>query len=264
MFDSLYLLEDHSESQSRFALALVATLAFMGVSGSAMLGAERMRITKVSAPELSQHLLFVPNMPMIPDAKPPPPVPQDEAAGGGGGAPAAAKPDDPPEHDVESITPPDPKNRVKPATRPPTPNATGLPPGLLHAVGDPRRTGTGTGTGTGTCKGPKCRTTTRDPGALPPIKVNRSQLACTACPNPSEAELRRAAKGTLRGGRNITRFCVDTRGRVSEVHTTKSAGDPHVDGVIRRTVKNWRLRPFRVAGKERRACTTATFNLKFR
>lgn len=260
MFDSLYLLEDHSQSNNRFMVALVATIAFMGLSTTAMLGAERLRITRVEAPNASQHLLFMPTLPMAPEAKReiPPDAPKIERAS------AAASPsqdidrhrDEP---DADHSDQPDPDSKLPPKPGAGGPRVPGIPPNFQAGIGP----GTGIGTCTVNC-GPGRGTQTPPSGPRTPRIVKREQLNCVSCPDPSAEQIRRASRGSKHSGRNVTRFCVDENGRVEQVRTTKSIGDAQVDALIGTAVKRWRFRPFRIDGKAQRACTTATFNIEFR
>jgi TonB family protein len=252
MFDTLYLLEDHSQSNNRLAAALVATVAFLGVAGTGLLAAERLQINRVSGPQLSQHLLFLPSMPMVPEAKveTPPDAPKQDA-----GAAAAPSNSVTPQRSDDNRGEPDPSD-----SRPPVPHRGGDP---LRAPGNPFGSavpGPGIGIGIGTGTGVHTPRTT----PKRPINVRRSQLACTACPDPSATAIRAVAGASLRSGRNVTNFCVNEKGRVENVSTTKSAGDRKVDKLVRDTVSKWRLRAFRVNGQARRACTSASFNIQVR
>ena len=256
MFDTLYLLEDHSQSQNRLAGALVATVAMLSLVGVAVLGAERMQINRVEGPELSTHLLFLPSMPLMPEAKveTPPDAPKST---GGGQPPSKQAAATPPSRSDASDSEPDPNSRLAPKpTQIGNRNPFQAPSNSMF----PNNTGTGP---SHLPPGPATRRV-KPEGPKAPVNVRRSQLTCMSCPDPSSTAIRQVASKKLRSGRNITRLCVNEKGRVENVSTRKSAGDPRVDELVRKTVRGWEMRPFRVDGRARRACTTATFSIEVR
>lgn len=103
------------------------------------------------------------------------------------------------------------------------------------------------------------------PPPLEPIAAVRAR--CIYCPDPDQRKLASTSNGMFnrRNGRNQTQFCVDTKGSVSSVKTVqKFPGDPGVDGICRQTVKKWRFKPQRIAGRARETCSTVTFDLQFK
>ncbi|NVB41863.1 TonB family protein [Pseudenhygromyxa sp. WMMC2535] len=121
----------------------------------------------------------------------------------------------------------------------------------------------------GTCVGPNCARAPggerKGPGA--PLAVGFSALNCLSCPDPSESALRKTAAGVRRrGGRIVTHFCVDPRGRVEpeSVRIERSFGEDEVDRIVTKTVSGWRFSPMRVDAAPRRACSETTFEIRFR
>jgi protein TonB len=66
-----------------------------------------------------------------------------------------------------------------------------------------------------------------------------------------------------RSCQNKTYFCVSKAGKTIDVRTKKKCYDPKVDEICRETVKKWRFKPFIVAGKPQKTCSTVQFDLKF-
>ncbi|MFV8756646.1 TonB family protein [Nannocystaceae bacterium ST9] len=118
--------------------------------------------------------------------------------------------------------------------------------------------------GGGTCVGPACKKTPLT-SAPPPKPMPLKSLGCIACADPAQSALRTAAGMRELAGTNVTRFCVDANGRVEagSVATERSHGDPEIDRVCRDAVKKWRFSPTTVDGVARRACSEATFEIRF-
>lgn len=135
-------------------------------------------------------------------------------------------------------------------------------PCLGPMCGKPAIPGLPSGIGTGTCIGPHCKTGK----AKPPAPLSLDAMQCLACPDPSDAALRKTVGGRdKRGGTNVTSFCVDERGRVEadSISTRRSHGDPTIDRLCREAVAGWRYSPTKVDGQARRACSEATFRIRF-
>ena len=84
-------------------------------------------------------------------------------------------------------------------------------------------------------------------------------------PDPQQKALSTTKAATFDGRpcANETTFCVDARGRTSDVRTASRCYDPAVDEVCRDTVSTWRFKPFIVDGEATKVCTTVRFDLKF-
>lgn len=128
--------------------------------------------------------------------------------------------------------------------------------------GKPAIPGLASGIGSGLCVGSHCK-----PGkAKPPAPLSLDAMQCIACPDPSDAALRKTTAGLAkRTGTNVTSFCVDARGRVEadSIDTRRSHGDPTIDRLCREAVAGWRFSPTKVDGEARRACSEATFRIRF-
>jgi hypothetical protein len=102
--------------------------------------------------------------------------------------------------------------------------------------------------------------------AKEPLSVRPAQAIYT--PAPSRKELRRAA---LRNPEDAPKgryvfseisFCIDTRGRVSNVKSRRH--DRLFDLIVRDTVKTWRFRPLLIGGEPHESCTRQTFRILIR
>ncbi len=236
--------------------AAVVAVAASALATLGLLMVERMSIHRVAAPSLTQDFLFAPTLMEAPKPPPPPEIEHKAAAAG-------STDDSPPEAEskheplFDEVPTSMPKTRAK-ASVP----GSGGPP-------NPFASGTGGPMIPGACVGPHCPTASQSRlparGPAPdPIHVKRSQLRCTACPDPSALELRSVASPGFRGGHNITQFCVDTRGKTESVRTKRSSGDAKVDAALRARVQRWRLQAYRVGSQTRRACTEVRFEIEMK
>ena len=101
----------------------------------------------------------------------------------------------------------------------------------------------------------------------PPEPISTMRARCDYCPDPDQKKLAgtKAAMFDRRAGTNRTEFCVGPAGTVETAKTVKRfPGDPRVDAICLETVKAWRIKPLKVAGKAIRSCSTVTFKLSFR
>ncbi len=121
--------------------------------------------------------------------------------------------------------------------------------------------------GGGSCTGPSCAATLLPPArdSAAPAEVEFSALRCLACANPDLTALRKAALGVQqRRGRIELKFCVDRAGQVerSSINVRRSFGLAAVDRVTIAAIERWRFSPLKIAGAPRRACSSATFELR--
>jgi protein TonB len=247
---------------SRLMLASVIACSSLAIAAAFALTLERMSILRMPGPKTSYELasVVIAEPPKV--AEPP------------------AKPDDPPAANGEFDGPttpdhPSPKSAIlEDGGDPSSPTigstgggASGIPGG--PPGGKPCPAGIcakgPVGIPGGLCIGPNCKkTATSKPP--PPKPLPFSSLGCIACADPSQDALRRTAAGIRKSsGTNVTRFCVDASGRVeaSSVATESSHGDPAIDRLCRDAVKGWRFTPTKVDGEGRRACSEATFRIRF-
>jgi TonB family protein len=129
--------------------------------------------------------------------------------------------------------------------------------------------GTNSGGGNTPCVGPQCGTssshskTTVDSA---PAEVEFSALRCLACADPDRAALRKTNAGMQRrNGKVVARFCVDHNGRVEarSIQISRSHGDAAVDRITTAALQGWRFSPMKIGNAPRRACSSATFNIRF-
>jgi TonB family protein len=226
---------------------------------------DRLVIDRVGGPdsslEIAEFSLLPP--PPVPDPPPPPdeidPAPSNAPSSSGATAtipdePGGASPGDPePSETISKIAEPGGDGGI--------PTRGGCPASVCGSgpiAGPPS-------TGGGSCTGPACGVAPARPDP-PPAEVEFSALRCLACADPDQAKLRRTASGMRRRlGSVAIRFCVDPRGRVeaSSLEITRSYGDSAVDRIARAAVAKWRFAPMTVAGKARRACSVARFQIRF-
>ena len=187
--------------------------------------------------------LFEPREPALP-APPPPPSEEDKPVMGGGiGPPPLPKPK--------------PKPRPKPEPKPwrsfsvgriPIVPSPPKPPPVLGGAVVPRLEAAAA----------------KRPMIKRPFEVLMATAIYTPDPDPKLLAQTKAARFDRRGGKNVTRFCVDVDGRVVDVKTQSVfPGDPEVDRIIRNTIRRWRFKPQRVDGKPVRSCSQRSFELVF-
>ena len=89
----------------------------------------------------------------------------------------------------------------------------------------------------------------------------------THAPDPDVAALQqtKAARFLKSDGTVVIGFCVDTRGKTTDVEVLESfPGDPGVDAILLETVATWRFEPFLVDGRPMNTCSQKTFKLRFK
>jgi protein TonB len=241
----------------RFTFALSAAVVATVASGVMLWTVEKMHISRVGAPT-SDFLIFA-----LDEFVPPPQEPPPLLAGGETEDQDDVE-EDPPEDILEEPTQPQ-----------ETPNE--IPKAKSSAKDVLARAGAGAGSPFGvpggdpnsTCIvgcGRGVATPTTDGGdKKPPPEVDFSALTCRVCPDPDQKALQRTGAGLMnrRALSNKTRFCVESDGKVSSVSVRRSSGDKDVDRIIKQTVARWRFAPMMVGGRARKACSTASFDIRF-
>lgn len=272
---SMYLDGQTPDSEVRRRLVLSAGAASLAVAGLLAFGwtAERLGLEAVSAPEVHQ-LIFLEVGTPPPPAPAPPPAPVN---GGGGDPPPEEEPEpDPDPTPRERSELPDPHAPVEPtpSSRPSTSDRPGPAGG-----GDPLSKVIGAG---GRCIVPPCAIGTGGIGTSidtrrkpPPPPVDDPPRTVTSdvvgaykvfAPDPDQKELQRTRTGVMGTARGISKvsFCIDKKGNVTDVRTSKKfGGDPEIDSICRATVKRWRFRAMMDGGRARKTCTTQTFVIEF-
>jgi TonB family protein len=251
----------------RLILATAIAIASTSVAVASVWTLERLQIDRLGGPsqklELTHLSLLAPPKPPVPP--PPPPelvetsLPADLHREG---RPIALP--------LAEDSPSDVKLRSnKPSV---TTNGSGIP-SFSGAVACPGGLclGSNQSGGTTPCVGPQCSSsgttlipTTKSDAA--PTEVEFSALRCLACADPDRAALRKtAAAGQRRNGKVVARFCVDPNGRVEarSIEITRSHGDDAVDRITTAALRAWRFSPMKVGNTPRRACSRATFNIRF-
>lgn len=255
-----------SPRSSRLAIASLIACSTLALGLALAFTFERLAILRVPGPKTRFELaaVVIADPPKVAD---PPPKPDEVAAGG-----AVDMPTDNPRPRPESITEVD--ELAHDSSRDlSTGKATGGIgiPGGREGEGLPCPGGIctkgviGIPGGGGTCVGPNCSGKAVAKLA-PPKPLPLSSLTCIACADPNIDALRRTAAGMRKtAGTNVTRFCVDATGHVEagSVVTGTSHGDASIDRLCRDAVKGWRFSPTKVAGEGRRACSEATFRIRF-
>lgn len=248
---------------SRLALATILVCSGLALACTLALVLERMVVMRVAGPrsriDFAAAAIAEPPKPIEPP-DPPRDIEPVERAGGG---------------ELPSVAPPaivEIREDVEGEARggdEPAGEGRGIP-GPIHGgsscvgpmCGKPAIGGLQSGIGTGFCVGSHCK-----PGkAKPPAPLSLDAMQCIACPDPSDAALRKTTAGLAkRTGTNVTSFCVDPRGRVEadSIDTRRSHGDPTIDRLCREAVAGWRFSPTKVDGEARRACSEATFRIRF-
>lgn len=99
---------------------------------------------------------------------------------------------------------------------------------------------------------------------LVPIKDVMSHARFTPDPNRRALAMTKTGAGSREAGVTRTAFCVDERGRTTQIRTlTGFPDDPEIDEICRRAVKQWRFKPFTANGKRIRVCTVMAFKIRF-
>lgn len=256
MFET-YLIEQRVDPQirRRFTFALGAVVVATVASGALMWAMEKMHVTRVGAPT-SDYLVFA-----LDQVEPPPP-PAPPAA------PSAA-PADPPDEDtpVEDIM----EDPVQPTEVPDDiPNPRKSARDVLSQVGGGGDNPFGVPGGDPNSKcvvgcGPVVKVPTAASEPKAPREVDFSALGCRVCPDPDQKALQHTSAALMgkHGVSNKTRFCVESSGKVSAVTTARGSGDRDVDRIIKETVRAWRFAPMLVDGRARKACSVASFDIRF-
>jgi protein TonB len=256
-------LETHRPNPKRAALlSFAAALALTGTTALLAAGwiAGKFSVARVDPPTVEYVLL---SLTLDEPAPPPPPPPP----------PGSTEAEDEPVDEVDDdiIEPEDieeqpdevptaiPKNKAKPA---------GDPAGQIGGIPGGQRGGIPGGNLTGLVgtKGPAISTKppTQAPVAKKPLSAVMAQARYAPEPSAKELAMTKAARFDKRNGKNVTSFCIDTRGKVVDVKTkTRFPGDPQVDAIIRKTVSKWLFKPFEVGNKKVKTCTERTFVIKF-
>lgn len=260
MFE-VYLTEQRFDPTKQRSLALAMLGAAAALSALGMLGwtAGKLSINKVSAPRFDT-LLTVPV-----EMTPPPPAAIPDR-------PAAPASGDPPAQSTEAARPSEPERNEAPIDEIGKPSPRPTPTGkYLGGGGSPGLPGTGGGGPPGMPGGMGPIGTPLTPRPPPPVSkppvTSIAALRAVALhdPNPDPRKLRATRAGVSgRGGQVEVSFCIDNRGRVDEVRTTRRfPGDAEVDRICRDTVSAWRFRPFVVGGKPHRTCSKVSFSIEF-
>ncbi len=234
------------------ALATVGMLAFT-------YAADRFDIARVDAPA-TDYIMFQlsSEVPMAAPPPPPPPLGSDEQQD------EEQKPEPDEEVPVEVIPTAIPKPTTSKSTQFGNPKGSkdGVPGGKVGGIPG----GSLTGTETIGIKMPIGLTQRRVEQAPPPEPIAAVMARCIYCPDPNQQKLSTTSNGMFgrRSGRNKTQFCLNPDGKVASVKTVeKFPGDPAVDAICRQTVKKWRIKPQRIAGRPVKTCSTVTFDFKF-
>ncbi len=237
--------------------ALAAVTIFTASVGILAVVADRMRITRVTAPE-GRAVIQDLNEAVLPPPPSPPPVRGSES--GKAAIPEERERDEPEVHDDFEEIIPAPKKAPVSTAKDAVPK--GVSGGGGPITGVPGGMGTVPG-GIGT--GPIVPT----PPVIPPTgegparTVKFSALECRACPDPAERDLSRAiGTAPARLKKNKTKFCVGTDGHTTKVATAQRSGNPEVDRLCREAVKQWRFQPVRIDGKVRQTCSTVSFDIQ--
>ncbi|MCA9690832.1 MAG: hypothetical protein R3A51_19765 [Nannocystaceae bacterium] len=261
-----YLHNKGGDPARRRRIAVAANLSASVTAGFLMFTwlADKLQIARVDAPTVEYVLFQLTESSHV--ASPPPPPPPL-------GTPEADKERERPiERPVEDVPLEDAPPELVPERVPTAPpsRTVGVPDGKPEGKpwGVPRGipNGVGLGLGNGTSVPPLVGTQQSPPKQAAPEPFDAAMSRCVYCPSPDTAKLSATTTGMFnrRSGVNKTRFCIGVDGKVDEVTTaSKFPGDPRVDAICRDTIKRWRFKPFKVADKARRSCTTATFNIQF-
>lgn len=253
-----------SSRSSRLMFAGVIACSSLAITLALALTLERMTVLRVAGPRTTFEIAA---LAMVDPPKPIPPPDKPETTA------AALATDD--EATGLGMSEADPEPSIVEPGRSDAPRTSGLERG--GGIPGPASTGSpcvgpmcakgpiGLPGGLGTCVGAHCKPAASKP-APPPEPLELDALACLVCPDPEDAALRSTAAGQAkRSGTNVTRFCVDERGRVEpgSVETEDGHGDPTIDRLCREAVKGWRFSPAKIEGQARRACSAATFRIRF-
>jgi len=240
----------------------------------AMWVADKMSIVRVDPP--SQAVVVVQMMMDESTATPPPPPPPP--AGGGEPEPEDAPDEAPeiPEEEAPLEQPDEAPEKLEAPAPAARPSATkkGIPGGDPRGIpgGDPSGIPGGLGTPgiPGVVGGLPGGVLTRREAAAPesvakqPLQaVKRNALYAPDC-DSKKLSGTKAATFDRRGGHTKISFCVSENGKVVDVKTTQRfPGDPDVDRICRETVEKWRFKPFQVAGRAVKTCSSVDFAIEF-
>ncbi|MFO7566628.1 MAG: energy transducer TonB [Enhygromyxa sp.] len=273
MFEAtLHAADPDRQRLQHLTLAAAIAIAASAAAAASVWTLERLNIDRIGGPAQKLELAHLSLLPPPKPVAPPPPPPELRESNSGAGptstAAAVTKPS------VESLT-----EQAPSATSPreskldvgsqdrgiPDFNAgPGCPGGLC--LGSEHRGETTP------CLGPRCGTDDTISGSgsgsadPAPAEVEFSALRCLACGDPDRAALRKTAAATQRrNGKVVARFCVDHSGRVEarSIEISRSHGDPAVDRITTAALQRWRFSPMKVGNTPRRACSSATFNIRF-
>src|SRR5690606_27718709 len=211
--------------------------------------------------EIASLSLLPPPKPADP---PPPPAPLDDREAGGDPSPRTTSIAKPIDSNHDEGSPSDalvqPKGSDLGARRQGIPDFSGkvaCPGGMCGSSTE--RGGSGT-----PCIGARCESGSSTDAA--PREVEFSALRCLACGDPDRAALRKTTASTQRrSGTVVVRFCVDVDGRVDarSLKVSRSHGDAAVDRITTDAIKRWRFSPMKIGNQARRACSSASFNIRF-
>jgi TonB family protein len=271
MFEAtLYTADLDRPRLQRLTLAAAIAITTTTAAIASMWTLDRMHIDRIVGPaqqfELAQFSLLPP-----PPVTPPPPPP--DVIDGGDDDPddrdERKAPDPISTKDTETLDVDNAPSEIPPP-RTITGAGTGIPDLLGNGGGCPGGVCNGLNTGKHggpPCLGPHCGMTGTPPiKDAAPTEVEFSALRCLACADPDRAALRKTSASMQgREGKVVARFCVDVRGRVeaSSIEIDRSYGDAAVDRIVRAAIKGWRFSPMKVGNQPRRACSSASFNIRF-
>lgn len=253
-------------SRSRLMLSALAAAAACTVLGGMLWTGSKLGITRVGAPQADATLLVQ----GIATPLPPPAMPASPK-----GTPAAAADERLPDEATPNLDPDRlPEPELEPAPTHVWPHAgasidgrRGVPDGILRVPGG------------AACVVPPCAagSATGEIGrAVPPVRspptrertepIEAVKAHAIFAPDPAQRALAQTLTGrtTRQSGRSTVSFCIDERGKVTDVRTRRRfSGDPQIDQICRETVSRWRFRPFLARGRAHRTCTETTFHIQF-
>ena len=257
-----HYIDNNQPNPKRAALlSFAAVLALSGTTMMILAGwvAGKMSIARVEPPSMEYVLLSLSvDEPPPPPPPPPPPAGQQEVEDEK--EPDDEIPDDPELIEEPEVVPTKIPSQKAGATVKGHPN--GIPGGQDNGIPGGSLIGIPIGSSPRTRISVKPRT---------PQLVTKQPLAAVMAravysPDPSQKLLQqtKAARFDKRKGKNTTSFCIDSNGRVVDVKTRlKFPGDPKVDEIIRKAIKNWRFKPSQICSKKMKTCTERTFALTF-